>query len=266
MYNKEHLVTADTEGNFYCRAVDGVLNCHENQQVCGLGCPCFIAAETVAGKDGCFVCLYEGERSDEGAPLFPSVQGLDERLAKAYRFAANAHRGQNRKGTKIPYFAHIITTANYCMQLTDDIEIIQAAILHDTIEDTAVTPEDLRREFGDRIAGIVEADTEDKRRDRPASETWEIRKQETVEHLSHQRYEAKLVMLADKTANAESLVREWEQRGDVVWNKFNMKDKKKQEWYFRSVADCLAEFSDTSVMKTLMEYIDRLFGKKAENE
>ena len=92
MYNKEHLVTADTEGNFYCRAVDAVLNCHENQQVCGIGCPCFIAAETVAGKDGCFVCLYEGERSDEGAPLFPSVQGLDERLAKAYRFAANVRK------------------------------------------------------------------------------------------------------------------------------------------------------------------------------
>ena len=73
-------------------------------------------------------------------------------------------------------------------------------------------------------------------------------------------------MLADKTANAESLFNEWEQIGDAVWNKFNMRDKKKQEWYYRSVADCLAEFSDTSVMKKLMEYIDRLFGKKAEHE
>ncbi len=266
MYNKEHLVRADAQGNFYCRAVDAVLNWQKNQQVCGIGCPCFVMADTVARGHGCFVCQYEGERSDEGSPLFPSVHGLDERLAKAYRYAANAHQGQLRKGTDIPYLTHIITTVNYCMELTDDVEVLQAAILHDTVEDTAVTLEDLRREFGARVARIVEADTEDKRRDRPASETWEIRKRETVLHLADKPYEAKLVLLADKTANAESLFREWEQVGDAVWDKFNMRDKNKQGWYFRSVADCLSEFSDTSVMKQLMEYIDRLFGKKAEDE
>ena len=266
MYNKEHLVTADKEGNFYCRAVDAVLNWRENQQVCGAGCPCFVMEDVVTKQDGCFTCRYKGERSDEDAPLFPLVQGLDERLEKAYRYAANAHHGQYRKGTKIPYFAHIITTVNYCIELTDDVEVIQAAILHDTVEDTSVTLQDLRREFGERVARIVEADTEDKRRDKPAPETWEIRKQETILHLADKSYEAKLVMLADKTANAESLLKEWEQIGDAVWNKFNMRDKKKQEWYFRSVAGCLAEFSDTSVMKKLMEYIDTLFGKKAEHE
>ena len=266
MYNEEHLVTADKEGNFYCRAVDAVLHWRENQQVCGVGCPCFAMTDTVAGKDGCFVCRYEEAQSDKDAPLFPSVQGLDKRLEKAYRYAANAHHGQYRKGTKIPYFTHIITTVNYCMELTDDVEVIQAAILHDTVEDTSVTLQDLQREFGERVARIVEADTEDKRRDKPASETWEIRKRETVSHLADKSYEARLVMLADKTANAESLLREWEQTGDAVWNKFNMRDKKMQEWYFRSVAGCLAEFSDTSVMKKLLEYIDRLFGKKAGHE
>lgn len=256
MYGDEHIVTADKEGNFYCRAVNAVLSCHANQQVCGIGCPCFMKAQ-----DGCFVCRYEGERPDKGAPLFPLVRGLDERLAKAYQYAADAHSGQCRKGTKIPYFTHIITTVNYCMELTDDIEVLQAAILHDTVEDTHVTLEDLRRDFGARVAGLVEADTEDKLRDRPAPETWEIRKQETILRLARMPYDAKLVMLADKTANAESLFKEWEQLGDAVWNKFNMKDKGKQEWYFRSVADCLAEFSDTSVRKKLMEYIDGLFGE-----
>lgn len=266
MYNKEHLVKADKDGKFYCRAVDAVLNWRENQQVCGIGCPCFKMTDTVAREDGCFVCQYEGERSDKDSPLFPLVQGLDERLEKAYRYAANAHHGQYRKGTQIPYFTHIITTVNYCMELTDDIEVLQAAILHDTVEDTPVTLEDLQREFGERVARIVEADTEDKRRDRPASETWEIRKRETILQLTNKPREAKIVMLADKAANAEALLKEWERLGDAVWNKFNMRDKKKQEWYFRSVADCLAEFSDTSVMKKLMEYIDRLFGKKAGHE
>ena len=249
----QHIVTADQNGNFYCKAVDAVLNYKENQQVCGAGCPYFVVTDTAAAKEGCFVCRY-------ASGPFPSVPGLDEGLEKAYRCAFNAHKGQYRKGTKIPYFAHIITTLNYCMELTKDVEVLQAAILHDTVEDTDVTLEDLRRDFGARVASIVEADTEDKLRDRPAHETWEIRKQTTITNLKDRPNDAKIVILADKTANMESLYREWKQIGDAVWDKFNMKDRKKQEWYFRAIADCLAEFSDTSVMKKLMEYIDGLFG------
>lgn len=253
----QHIVTADKNGDFYCKAVDAVLNYKKNQQVCGAGCPYFVMMDSVVAKDGCFVCQY-----DTGP--FPSVRGLDQRLEKAYRYASDAHKGQYRKGTKIPYFTHIITTLNYCMELTDDIEILQAAILHDTVEDTHVTLEDLRRDFGERVAGIVEADTEDKLRDRPADETWELRKQTTVSNLKSRTWDAKVVILADKTANMESLYKEWQQLGDAVWNKFNMRDRKKQEWYFRSIADCLVEFSETSVMKTLKEYIDKLFGGKDE--
>lgn len=249
----QHIVTADQNGNFYCRAADAVLNYKENQQVCGVGCPYFVVTDTVAAEEGCFVCNY-------ASGPFPTAPGLDKGLEKAYRYASEAHKGQYRKGTTIPYFTHIITTVNYCMELTDDIEILQAAILHDTVEDTSVTLEDLRRDFGERVARIVEADTEDKLRDRPADETWEIRKQTTILYLKDRPSDAKMVILADKTANAESLFKEWQQLGDVVWHKFNMKDKKKQEWYFRAIADCLTEFSDTSVMKKYIEYIDRLFG------
>jgi len=257
MYANEHVVTADNDGNFYCAAADAVLNYKKNQQVCGAGCPYFAATDAAAAKDGHFVCKY-----DSGP--FPSVPGLDKRLEKAYRYASEAHKGQYRKGTKIPYFTHIITTMNYCMQLTKDIEILQAAILHDTVEDTHVTLEDLRRVFGERVARIVEADTEDKLRDRPADETWEIRKQTTVLHLKDRPSDSKMVVLADKTANVESLFKEWQQLGDAVWLKFNMKSKEKQEWYFRAIADCLTEFSGTSVMKKFMEYIDRLFGGRDE--
>jgi len=249
----QHIVTADKNGNFYCAAVDAVLNYRKNQQVCGVGCPYFVKTQNTNVQEGCFSCRY-----DSGD--FPSVQGLDKELEKAYRYASSAHKGQYRKGTTIPYFTHIITTVNYCMELTKDKEILQAAILHDTVEDTNVTLEELRRDFGARVAEIVEADTEDKLRDRPASETWEIRKQTMILRLRERSKDAKIVILADKTANAESLFKEWQQLGDAVWEKFNMRDRKKQEWYFRAIADCLAEFSDTSVMKKFKEYIDKLFG------
>lgn len=249
MRDKEHIVTADKEGSFYCKAADAVLNYNKNQEVCGIGCPCYVSA-----MDGHFVCRYA-----EGS--FPTVEGLDKRLEKAYRYSFSAHKGQFRKGTKIPYFTHIITTMNYCMELTDDIEILQAAILHDTVEDTHVTFDDLRRDFGARVARIVEDDTEDKLRDMPPEETWEIRKQTTVRNLRNRPIDSKIVVLADKTANAESVFREWKQIGNEVWNKFNMKDMEKHEWYFRSIAGCLTEFYDTSVMFKFMEYIDGMFGK-----
>lgn len=249
MRDKEHIVTADKEGNFYCKAADAILNYNKNQEVCGAGCPCFVSA-----RDGRFACRY-------GDGAFPSVEGLNEGLAKAYRYSFSAHKGHFRKGTKIPYFTHIITTMNYCMELTDDIEILQAAILHDTVEDTQVTFDDLRRKFGGRVTRIVADDTEDKLRDMPPEETWSIRKHTTVRNLKNKPTDSKIVVLADKTANAESLFKEWSLCGDDVWDKFNMKDKKKHEWYFRSIADGLAEFADTSVMKKLMEYLDGMFGE-----
>lgn len=195
---------------------------------------------------------------DEPA-LFPFAQGLDERLYQAYAYAAAAHEGQLRKGTRLPYFTHIITTMNYALELTDDIEVLQAAILHDTLEDTQVTFEDIRRMFGSRVAALVEDETEDKRPDRPASETWEIRKRETIERLKERPLDVKVITLADKTANLESIVKEWQRVGDRIWLKFNQQDKKKQEWYFRSIRENLKEFSDTDVIRAYDRYIGIVF-------
>lgn len=257
MNRKEHVVIADEEGFFYCRAVDSILNYKKEQQVCGCGCPCYVkSAENCCGK---FVCCYEEEGMGNKPALFPFVQGLNHSLYKAYAYAAAAHKGQCRKGTDIPYFTHIITTMNYAMELTEDIEVLQAAILHDTIEDTWVTADDLRREFGDRVAELVEAETENKRHDLPAAETWEIRKRETIEHLKNRSFDVKAIVLADKTANLESLAREQQFRGQAIWMKFNQTDKKKQEWYFRSIREQLTEFDGTSVMRQYDAYMALLF-------
>ncbi|MBO5146412.1 MAG: bifunctional (p)ppGpp synthetase/guanosine-3',5'-bis(diphosphate) 3'-pyrophosphohydrolase [Lachnospiraceae bacterium] len=256
MNRNEHVVIADGEGFFYCRAVDSILNYKMEQQVCGRGCPCFINnAENYCGK---FVCCYEEGVGNEPA-LFPFVQGLKHSLYKAYAYAAEAHKGQCRKGTDIPYFTHIITTMNYVVELTDDMEVLQAAILHDTVEDTWVTFEDLRREFGARVAELVEAETENKRHNLPAPVTWEIRKRETIASLKNREYDAKVIVLADKTANLESLVKEHKYRGEAVWKKFNQTDKKKQEWYYRSIREQLAEFNRTSVMRQYDAYLEILF-------
>ncbi len=171
MNQNEHFVSADSEGYFYCRAVDGFLNVRKEQHVCGRGCP-FYTGKTDSAK-GEFVCRYNEKGMEDQPALFPSVEGMGERLYRAYAYAAKAHLGQYRKKTRIPYFTHIITTMNYALELTQDIEVLQGAILHDTVEDTWVTFDDLKREFGERVARLVEAETENKRRDMPASQTWD---------------------------------------------------------------------------------------------
>ena len=148
---------------------------------------------------------------------------------------------------------------NYAMELTEDREVLTAAILHDTVEDTPVTIDEIRQGFGERVAFLVEAETENKRHDRPAADTWEIRKQESLLRLRDMPREVKVITLADKTANAESLVRERRLRQEVCWDKFNQKDKLKQEWYFRESANMLKELSNTSVMAQYLAYIDEIF-------
>ncbi len=263
-------------GDFYCRAVHSVLNVCREEQVCGRGCPCYCGMK----DDVIPVCGYDEEecvdnvsvnpeeswiRKDtairEGKlPLFPVVNGLDGTLAKAYAFSAKAHKKQVRKGTKIPYFTHIITAMNYAMELTTDQELLTAVILHDTVEDTEVTQEDIEREFGQTVADYIAAESEDKRPGIPAKDTWELRKQETIQHLQTASHEVKVIVLADKAANAESLVREWRQKGDSIWQKFNQSNKEKQAWYYRSCAEALREFSDSTVMKQYLRYLDELFG------
>lgn len=257
MNQNEHFVSADSEGYFYCRAVDSFLNVKKEQHVCGYGCPYYTGkAESAKGE---FVCRYNEKGVDDQPALFPTVEGLNAQLYSAYAYAARAHLGQYRKKTRVPYFTHIITTMNYAVELTREIEVLQAAILHDTVEDTWVTLDDLRKEFGDRVARLVETETENKRRNMPAAQTWEIRKRETIEHLKVASLDAKLIVLADKTANLESIVREQHYLKTEIWNKFNQPDKSKQEWYFRAVREQLMEFCDTSVMRAYDQYLTILF-------
>lgn len=275
---------ADAKGDFYCRAVHGILHRAKDQQVCGIGCPYYDGVDANHNVICNYICCGKEVDHNELAvdetlenpmqlwkkkqqeiemgkdTIFPVIQDMDSLLQKAYIYAATAHAGHERKGTGIPYFTHLITTLNYAMQLTDDKEILAAAVLHDTVEDTHVTLQDIENEFGSRIARYVEAETENKRTDFPAHETWEIRKLENIKHLQIAPYEVKIIVLSDKTANAESMVREWRKNGDALWEKFNQKDKQKHAWYYRGCQKAMGELNDTSVMKIYQAYLDELFG------
>ena len=154
----------------------------------------------------------------------------------AIEFATKAHEGQFRKGTRRPYIVHPREVAEIVSTMTDDEEIISAALLHDTIEDCAgVTREMLEQRFGTRVADIVMQESEDK------SCTWEERKGATISRLKNAPVEVQMIGLADKLSNMRDIDRDYPVAGDALWTRFRMQSKEALAWYYKSIRDVLEE-------------------------
>ena len=180
-------------------------------------------------------------------------------IEDAIAFALEAHHGAMRKGGGLPYIVHPLETMEIVSHLTSDPEVLAAAVLHDVIEDTSFGYEDLKERFGQRVADLVNWESEDKRRDRPASETWRIRKEETIERDKKAPLEVKMILLGDKLSNMRGSRCDYRVNGDAMWQKFNMKDKAQQEWYYRAICTVVEELSDTWAYKEYCEVLDEIF-------
>ena len=179
---------------------------------------------------------------------------------KSVIFAATAHQGAHRKGSQIPYLSHPIEAAAIASELTEDEELIAAAVLHDVVEDTPVTLEELEHYFGKRIATYVGYETENKRRDLPPEETWLVRKKEMLQFLMERAdRNAKILALADKLSNLRALDRDVVSVGDRVWERFHQKDKKMHGWLYRQTAEALRELENYAVWKEYDRLIRRVF-------
>ena len=188
---------------------------------------------------------------------------LDETISlmdRAIVFATRAHSGTYRKGTSIPSIVHPIEAAAIVSTMTADPDMIAAAVLHDVVEDTDATVEEISFFFNERIARLVEAESENKRKDLPPQETWMVRKMETLEFLRTKAdREAKILALADKLSNMRAIHRDQNTVGDKLWERFNEKDKSKHGWMYRQVANALSELSDTFAWQEYDELVRKTF-------
>lgn len=186
---------------------------------------------------------------------------MSEKLNRALMFAAQAHNGQTRKTTTIPYILHPMEVAAIIASITEDQDVMIAGLLHDTIEDCDVDPAVIKREFGGRVSALVQSESEDKLSDRPPQETWMQRKEESLLLLSHTKdRDVKILWLADKLANMRSFYRGYLVKGDDVWQPLHQKDPKMQGWYYKTIAGLLTELSDTAAYQEYMELITKVFG------
>lgn len=185
-------------------------------------------------------------------------------IDKAILFATKAHKEVMRKGSNLPYILHPLETGIIVSTLTDDEEIIAAAILHDVLEDTDTTYEELKAEFG-AAADLVRSETEDKRRDLPPEATWKIRKQETIDHLTKEtRIGVKQIALADKLSNIRSMYRDYQVLGDSLWERFHEKRPSEHGWYYRSLVTALQDLSSTMAYQEYKVLVEKVFGETNE--
>ena len=180
-------------------------------------------------------------------------------VTRAAKFAADAHEGSFRKGSSLPYIVHPMEAAAIVAGLTSDEEVIAAALLHDVIEDTPFTAEDICKDFGERVAELVKGESENKREELPAELTWRIRKEENIAHLCTSCIEMKMIALGDKLSNIRSMQRDYASLGEELWQRFNQKDKAQHGWYYRSMCDAVSELSHTEAWKELDRLIKEIF-------
>ncbi len=185
---------------------------------------------------------------------------MSDRLNQAITFAVKSHGDQMRKMERIPYIMHPMEVSAIIASMTEDQDLMIAGLLHDVVEDTKVDAKTVREKFGDNVASLVQSETEDKREELPPEQTWQIRKEESLQELKESKdIRVKMLWLADKLSNMRSLFRNYQRIGDGIFQAFHEKDKKKQEWYYRSVAENLTELKDTAAYQEYVFLVDKVF-------
>lgn len=160
---------------------------------------------------------------------------ISKRFGDAFSYALELHGRQIRKGTSIPYIAHLMSVTALVIENGGDEDLAIAALLHDAVEDQGgiETLEVIQSRFGERVARIVFECSDALVTPKPP---WRERKKEYLTHLETVGDDTRLVSLADKLHNARSILADLEQLGQAVWERFNG-GKAGTLWYYRTLAN-----------------------------
>ena len=175
------------------------------------------------------------------------------KIHEAIKFAVLAHKNQVRKGTDIPYIVHPmevmqILTENGCSE-----NVIVAGILHDTLEDTATTPEQIVEIFDRDVLNLVQSQSEDK------SKSWHDRKQHTIDTMKYEDAEVQLICCADKLSNLKSIYADKLSVGEAVFDRFNA-SKEETAWYYTKIVKSLTKINEYKMKKELEFFVNLVFG------
>ena len=182
-------------------------------------------------------------------------------VSEAIVFSTKAHDGMRRRKSDMPYILHPMEVGVIVGTMTDDQEVIAAAILHDVVEDAGVSIDEIGEKFGARVMELVASETENKREDLPPEDTWRIRKEESLEKLKNtDDIDVLRLWIGDKLSNIRSIYRDFLVEGNAVWNKFHQSDIKMQGWYYRSIMKYTERLSGTLAWEEYKTLVEKMFG------
>ncbi len=187
---------------------------------------------------------------------------LSNRFSEALIYAAQLHATQVRKGSGVPYLAHLLGTASIALEYGASEDEAIAALLHDAIEDQggSTTREAIRRRFGDTVTAIVDGCTDSDAMPKPP---WRLRKETYIAHIVTASGSVRLVSAADKLYNARSILEDYRQLGDTVWERFKGK-KDGTLWYYNSLVKAFFQAESTPLVEELARTVLEL-NKVAED-
>lgn len=181
---------------------------------------------------------------------------LSERFTDALTFATQLHATQTRKGSGVPYIAHLLAVASIALEHGANEDEAIAALLHDAIEDQggAATREEIRHRFGNTVTEIVDGCTDADTTPKPP---WRPRKEAYIAHIPTASASVRLVSAADKLHNARSILNDYRLMGDSVWNRFQG-GKTGTLWYYRSMLDAFRKAGSTPLIDELDRVVSEL--------
>ena len=177
-------------------------------------------------------------------------------LDRAIRFAVEAHSGVERRGKGFPYIVHPMEAMAIVATMTPDQEVLAAAALHDVVEDTEVTLDEIRSRFGDRVAQLV--DTESDHHFKEGLD-WRTRKEDSLRRLKEATRDEKIVALGDKLSNMRAIARDYTSEGEIFWDRFRVKEKSVHGWRYHALLDAFSDLSDTYAYQEFEFLVNRIF-------
>lgn len=181
---------------------------------------------------------------------------MGPRFSAALSLANELHGAQTRKGTEIPYIAHLLSVAALVIEAGGDEDAAIGALLHDAMEDQGgrTMLDRIRDRYGDQVAEIVEACSDTDVVPKPP---WQTRKAAYIAGITEKSERALLVSLADKVHNAEAILADYLVLGDALWDRFSGR-KEGTLWYYRSLADAFASRAPRVLWSRLEAAVSRL--------
>lgn len=181
---------------------------------------------------------------------------LSERFTQALTYAHELHGKQVRKGSGVPYIAHLLGVASIALEHGANEDEAIAALLHDAIEDQggAATRAEIKRRFGDNVTAIVDGCTDADTTPKPP---WKQRKETYIAHISTASPSVLLVSTSDKLYNAQSILKDYRVVGESLWERFQG-GRQGTLWYYRALVDAFKQTKVTSLVEELERVVTEL--------